>query len=72
MIEFVIEQLAMSTADDEVNYFTGQLSPNEQREVHPVLAPGVYRVIDGQLFRIVSGVAPVVHEQKANLVVPNR
>ena len=65
MIELFVEQLALSTADDEANYFSGQLSPNEQRESAPVLAPGVYRVINGHLFRIVSGAAPVVHEQKA-------
>ena len=69
MSEWVIEQLAMSTADDEQNYFTGQLSSSEQSESHPVLAPGVYRVIEGQLFKIISGVAPVVRDEKAEVVV---
>lgn len=55
MTEF---QLFLSTAEDEANYFTGR-AEGLPAPASPV-APGLYRVIDGQLFRVVPGVAPAV------------
>lgn len=57
MTQFVAEQLSLSTAEEEANYFTG----NEQEaqilpDPNAVLPPGTYRVIEGHLYRIVRGV----------------
>ena len=56
MSEFTIEQLSVSTAEDEMNYFTGQPELAVQPNVDAILPPGTYRVIEGQLYRIVSGI----------------
>jgi hypothetical protein len=55
-----IQQFSLSTADDEKNYFTGQLC--NQAEVAPKVAlpSGVYRVMDNNLYRVVGGVSPNV------------
>lgn len=53
-------QFSLSTAEDERNYFSA-LTPPPLPEPAPedVLAPGTYRVIDGRLFRITTGVPPL-------------
>lgn len=50
-------QFSVSTAEDEINYFTGQSKGHPISE-RPVLPSGIYRVIDGHLYRIVPGVMP--------------
>lgn len=53
---FIDEQFSLSTAEDEKNYFSG--TPlQELPEVAPekILPPGLYRVIDGEVFRIAPG-----------------
>lgn len=57
MREYTFEQFSLSTAEDEQNYFTGQPDPI-QPDPSAVLIPGVYRVIDGRLYRIVGGLPP--------------
>jgi hypothetical protein len=57
MTEFVTEFFTATTAEDQRNYFYG----NEQSDVRDfpaegvLLAPGTYRVVDGILCRILSG-----------------
>jgi hypothetical protein len=57
MREFVECFFTATTADDQMNCFSGELG----KEVSPFygtsqqLPPGTYRVIDGSLYRIVSG-----------------
>lgn len=60
MSELTVFQISLSTADDEVNYFTGSAPPPFRLDSDPnrLLPPGTYRVLDGRLCRIVSGVAP--------------
>lgn len=56
MTNFIIEQISVSTADDEVNYFTGQPEFPWGPNPNTILPPGTYRVIEGQLYRIIGGV----------------
>ena len=57
MMDLTIEFFTATTADDQRNYFYG----TEQSEAHnlpvdgPALPAGTYRVIDGLLCRILSG-----------------
>jgi hypothetical protein len=63
MNEFVINQpFSMSTADDEKNYVTGEQDTLPlQVRAEIMLAEGTYRVIDGELCRIVGGLPPGVN-----------
>jgi hypothetical protein len=44
----------LSTAEEERDLFSGQFTPAPPRAV-AALPAGVYRVVDGELFRIVPG-----------------
>ena len=57
-MEFVSDRFYLSTAEEEANLFWGDFSMITNNIVHNVLLDGVYRVIDGELCRIVSGVSP--------------
>jgi len=59
-MELVIKQFSLSTAEEERNYFTGQPAPIVQPDPNAILPPGLYRVIDDRLYRVVEGVAPTV------------
>ena len=59
MIELVQLQIALSTAEEEQNYFTG---PTSRAQIAPAPrqhATGTYRVVDGELYLIVPGAPPV-------------
>lgn len=58
MNEFTSEQIAISTAEDERNYFTGRPEISVQPDPSTILPPGTYRVIDGNLYRISRDVPP--------------
>ena len=58
MIEFEELQISFSTAEDEVNYFTGNPAPAIKADPSRLLPAGLYRVIDGQLYRILPGISP--------------
>ena len=55
--EFLYDFFAATTAEDQRSYFSGEV----QRRTQPVISnatsvePGVYRVIDGRLCRVLSG-----------------
>lgn len=54
-MDYHSEQLFLTTADDERDYFTGEQEAAPPRfNPNVVLPPGVYRVIDGELYRIVD------------------
>ena len=59
-MELVIKQFSLSTAEEEKNYFTGQPTATAQPNPKTILPPGLYRVIDGRLYRVVEGIAPTV------------
>lgn len=54
MIKLTIHQLSLSTAEEESNYFTGQVEVSVKPEPDVILPPGTYRVVEGSLYRIVS------------------
>jgi hypothetical protein len=56
MSSFTEGQIYFSSAEDEINYFIGRepLSNKEIRE-DDILPPGVYRVLDGRLYRVDNG-----------------
>ncbi|MGB7593046.1 MAG: hypothetical protein WCD04_20990 [Terriglobia bacterium] len=57
---FESEQLSVSTAQEESNYFTGQPPAVLEPNPNAILPPGLYRVIDGRLYRVVQAVAPSI------------
>ena len=57
MIGFVCYQISQSTAEEEASYFTGEIEPAWQPNANTVLPAGSYRVINGQIYRILPGVA---------------
>ena len=60
MNELLRLQAALSTADEEKNYFTGQTSRGHAAPSPPSHAAGVYRVVDGELYLIVPGAPPII------------
>lgn len=55
--DFVEEQFALSTAEEEKNYFTETTQAMGMPVAQPHVMPsGIYRVIDGELYRLVPGV----------------
>ena len=60
MNKFVREQMSVSTAEDEINYFTGQPEISVEPRPSKILPPGNYRVIEGRLYRIVDSVPPTI------------
>ena len=53
MMKLTTEQISVSTAEEENNYFTGQPEAPVRPCPNAILPPGTYRVIDGELYRIV-------------------
>ena len=53
-------QFSLSTAEDEENYFATPLQHRRDRVAAAELPAGTYRVVLGQLLRIVPGVAPAL------------
>ena len=47
----------LSTAEEESNYFTGTPEPHPAFPADGLIAAGTYRVVNGELFRVVSGPA---------------
>lgn len=58
--EFTVKFFSFTTAEDQSNYFSGDVhTPLKAFEgEYPYLKPGVYRIIDGKLNPIVSGLSP--------------
>ena len=51
-------QLSVSTGDEESGLNSGVSPFTPTSPSTPILDPGVYRVIDGQLFKLVPGAPP--------------
>ena len=60
MSKLIIEQVSVSTAEDENNYFTGQPEASVVPRPSEILPPGNYRVIAGNLYRVVDSVPPTI------------
>ncbi len=58
MSKLIIEQMSLTTAEDENNYFTGQPQASIQPTPSEILPSGSYRVIDGNLYRVVGTFPP--------------
>ena len=57
------QQLVISTAEEERNYFTAAHEAAPARVSSPVLPAGVYRVVNGDFFRIVDATPPLPREK---------
>lgn len=60
---FEYQQISVSTAQEEKNYFTGQPQVVMEPDPNVILPPGEYRVIDGQLCRVAEGISPTTELQ---------
>ena len=47
-------QISLSTAEESAYYFTGSEPPPHAPDVTTIMPPGVYRVVDDQLFQIIQ------------------
>ena len=56
--DFVVEQLSLSTAEDQQNYFSGMPPTMHEPSPNSILPAGIYRVVDGSLHRLVGGGSP--------------
>ena len=61
-MNLTFEQFYFSTADDEVNYFTKVVDDGVPSSPSNPLPPGTYRVLAGQLYRILPGIPPDEHD----------
>jgi len=59
-IIFTSQQLSVSTAEEENNYFTGQPPTWLMPDPSQILPSGLYRVIDGRLYRVIDGLPMTV------------
>jgi hypothetical protein len=57
MSKFVSEQLSQSTAQVAASYFRGSSRPDVQLEPQ-ILPPGVYRVVNGEVRQVLTGLPP--------------
>ena len=64
MNDFVTEQISLSTADEEKNYFTGDQECVHIPDISAIFPPGSYRVIAGSLYRVVSGAGNILENKK--------
>ncbi|HDO25521.1 MAG TPA: hypothetical protein ENG95_02600 [Nitrospirae bacterium] len=60
MNEFTVYSFSETSAEDQENYFSGDLHMRTQafQGATPKLPTGVYRVIEGELKYIISGLSP--------------
>jgi hypothetical protein len=65
MREFIAEQLSVSTAEEERNYFSAEPPLLKWPDTNAILPAGLYRVIDGRLYRVVEGIPPAVRLRHA-------
>lgn len=55
-MSYSIEQLSVSTAEEELNYFFRPTQEKSQVESGSAMPSGTYRVVDGSLYLILPGV----------------
>lgn len=58
---FTEEQMSLSTADDELNYFSCPVQVVDSRPAGSAMPDGMYRVVDGVLYFVL----PTVPEPEA-------
>ncbi len=68
MMKFTMEQLSVSTAEEESYYFTGQPAVAVRPRPSAILPPGAYRVIEGGLYRIVTNASPTIPGTSGRIV----
>lgn len=49
-----VEQMSVSTAQDELNYFSGNVQPEAPVSAGSAMPPGTYRVVDGTLYLVLT------------------
>lgn len=54
-VDLVTEELHFTTADIERMYFSTPISAPAPQQAEPHLPDGLYRIVNGQLYRIVAG-----------------
>lgn len=60
MMELVQFQIEVSTAEEEFNLF-GSEQPAITNEIYSnsIMRPGIYRVVNGEIYRVIGGAAPL-------------
>lgn len=60
MNEITVELFSVTTAEDQENYFSGEVQIPRRGSEGPFrqLASGIYRIIDGELCQIEIGLSP--------------
>jgi hypothetical protein len=61
-------QISLSTAEDSLNYFTGNEPRLQEADENTVMPSGTYRIVDDQLFQIVEGPRERSEVQKKSLL----
>lgn len=51
-MNLTIEQISVSTAEEEQYYFSGSEQPEEPTQSGSVMPTGTYRVVDGSLYLV--------------------
>jgi hypothetical protein len=51
-MNLTMEQISVSTADEERNYFSGSVKPEAPTQSGSAMPTGTYRVVDGMLYLI--------------------
>lgn len=49
---FTKEQMSLSTAEDELNYFSGSVQVGASKPAGSAMPDGMYRVVDGGLYLV--------------------
>jgi hypothetical protein len=59
---FVQFQIETSTGEEELNLFgggAGQFAITSEIDSNSIMPPGIYRVMNGEIYRIIGGSAPI-------------
>jgi len=65
MIELTVLWFSNATDEDETNYFSGEVYSPSKVNVGDFIdmVPGAYRIIDGDVYRITSGIPHIIEDQ---------
>ncbi len=64
--------MSVTTAEDENNYFTGQPEASVEPRPSEILPAGNYRVIAGNLYRVVDTVSPTIPGTNMRIVAESK
>jgi hypothetical protein len=71
-MSFIVEQMSVSTAEEEQLYFTGAMQGKEIEHRTNTMPAGIYRIVNGSLYRILPGTSDLLEQSASWQVLAER